>query len=596
MSFLPAADPRSVLADPASSLAKTISAIDTLKGSETFVREVSVGLSSNVTIDLLSVFLRKHALMSGVKMSVRAGNHDDVHGDTETFARVGTEMLVLLPFFDNLLPSFESQIAHLTPDAVSAKEEDVRLRYRLALEVARSISTVFLGTFHRMTGHSQAASDRVDDAIVRFNTALREETAAFPNVRLIDMDDVVRVVGAKNAFDQRFYFRAKAPYTTRFLDEVARRVSAGSRAFGTHFYKALVLDCDNTLWGGIIGEDLIGGIKLGPHDYPGNVYWRVQNELVGLEKAGVLICLCSKNNPTDVDEVLTSHPEMVLKDESIIVKKVNWADKCTNLREIALELNIGLDSIVFLDDSDFECSLVRQQLPMVRTFQVPRSLADFPRLVETEIKDLFLAGGLSAESRAKTTQYRQRAQAEGARSGFASNEEFLKSLQLKLEVGRDAVASVARISELTMKSNQFNVTTRRYNVSDIQRLMDARDATVYSIVVNDKFGSAGLTGVIIVRWLGASAVVDSFLMSCRVIGRGIEFAIWNEVLRDAIARSCTVFRAEYRPTAKNTQVADFFDRLGLSPSNADEQGRRYETPIESFPRQHTAWIEVSSVE
>lgn len=593
MSLTPNVDPRAVLADPASLLAGTIRAVETLEGSEGILRQMSIGLSSNVTIDLLGVFVRKHALLSGVKANIRPGNHDDVLGDIETFARERTDLLVLLPFFDNLLPSFESQVSHLAPEAIAAKEEDVRLRYRLALGKATGIGTVFLGTFHRLSGHLGAVGDPIADVIDRFNAVLREEAAAFTNVKLIDMEDVVRTVGETSAFDHRFYFRAKAPYTTKTLDEIARRVAAGSRAFGTHFYKVLALDCDNTLWGGVIGEDLLGGIKLGPHDYPGNIYWRVQNELLGLEKAGVLLCLCSKNNAADVDEVLTSHPDMVLKDKNIILKKVNWTDKCRNLQDIARELNVGLDSIVFLDDSDFECSAVRQQLPAVRTFQVPTSLIDFPGVV-SDIRELFLAGGVAGESRSKTTQYRQRAQAEEAQIGFGSNEEFLKSLQLKLEVRRDAVGSVARISELTIKSNQFNVTTRRYSVADIQQLMERPDSTVYSIVVNDKFGSAGLTGVIIVKWIAEVAVVDSFVMSCRVIGRGIEFAIWNEVLSDALTRSCTTFRAEYLPSAKNAQVADFFDRLGLLLLSGDDQHSRYEVPVGRFPRQHTPWIEVTS--
>lgn len=588
------ADPTDILADRASTISETQMAVDFLEQAERFTREASVGLSSNATIGLLSLFLRKQALLHDTLLHVHQGNHDDVLNDIDAFVRDGVDTVVLLPFFDNLLPSFEAQLGHLSRDAIFGKEQELRARYRLAFEKSSSFRRVFLGSFHRLGTEFDSPTDTVSQVVAQFNRALREEAQGHANITIIDTEEIVRVLGQGRAFDRRFYFRAKAPYSAAFLGELARRIAAASRGFGTHFYKALVLDCDNTLWGGVIGEDLLAGIKLNPHDYPGNIFWRVQNELVSLEKSGILLCLCSKNNAEDVEEVLSQHPEMVLRNENIIVKKVNWSDKSANIREIARTLNIGLESIAYLDDSEFECSGVRSQLPMVRTFQVPAVLSQYPALID-EIKELFLAGGVSRESQSKTLQYRQRADAEELKARIGSNEEFLASLALRLEIARDAESSMPRISELTMKSNQFNLTTRRYNPSDIRQFMESPNATVYSIVVHDRFGSAGLTGVIIMRWEGEVACVDSFLMSCRVLGRGIEFAVWNEVHRDAADRRCRVIRAMYRPTSKNAQVADFFDRLGLSLIASNDEGYRYELAIDKFRTQHTPWVEVTCV-
>lgn len=587
-------EPAEVLADQSSTLAETLRAIESLERAQRFSKEASIGLSSNTTIDLLGVFLRKQALLHDTMMRVHAGNHDDMLNDIEAFARDGVDTVLLLPFFDNLLPAFEAQVGHLPPDAIAEKEQEVRARYRLAFEKTASFRRVFLGSFHRMGTVFGSATDTVSQVVAQFNRTLREEAAGYANIRIIDTEEIVRVLGQGRAFDRRFYFRAKAPYSAAFLSELARRIASASRGFGTHFFKALVLDCDNTLWGGVIGEDLLSGIKLNPHDHPGNIFWRVQNELVSLEKSGTLLCLCSKNNPADVEEVLSQHPDMVLRNEHIIVKKLNWSDKSDNIREIAQALNIGLDSIVYLDDSDFECSGVRSQLPMVRTFQVPAVLSQYPDTID-EIKELFLAGGISRESQSKTLQYRQRADALELKARIGSNEEFLASLALRLEIARDAESSISRISELTMKSNQFNLTTRRYDAIDIRRFMENTHATVYSIVVHDRFGSAGLTGVIIMRWEGEVASVDSFLMSCRVLGRGIEFAVWDEVLRDAAAKGCRVIRATYRPTPKNAQVADFFDRLGLSLIASDDESRQYEVAVDEFRMQHTPWVEVTCV-
>lgn len=579
-----------------STLSQVMQAVANLEKAEP-VRKLSIGLSSSATIELLGLYLRKHGLLSGTRIDIHQGNYDDPIGDVDLFLRAGVEHVVLLPFFDNLLPSFEAQLESLAPDALAAKEAEMRGRYRIAFEKAKSFHTIFLGSFHRM-GHAAdvSATDPVTAVLARFNQALREEAATFPNIRMIDTEEVVRAVGQAAAFDTRFYFRSKAPYTGIFLNELARRVALSSRGFGTHFYKVLVLDCDNTLWGGVIGEDLLSGIKLGPYDYPGNIFWRMQHEFAALERNGILLCLCSKNNPADVEEVIQKHPDMVLRGTQIVIKKVNWNDKPDNLRELAKELNVGLDSMVFLDDSSFECEAVRQQLPMVKTVQVPATLSDYPRVVR-EIRELFLAGGISADSRGKTEQYRRRADVEELKAQFESQDAYLASLEMKVEMTCNARASIARIAELSMKSNQFNLTTRRYSVAEVTHMMQAPECAVYSLVVADKFGNAGLTGVVALRYADGVAHVDNFFMSCRVIGRGVEMSIWTRIAADAAKRGCTELRAVFIPSAKNAQVADFYDRLGLSLiADTGEGIRRYSTVTTVFVPPETSWIEITYVE
>lgn len=588
-------DAMAVLSRTDSTMTEVMRAVDSLEKAE-YPRRVSIGLSSAATIGLLGLYLRRHGLLSGTRVEVVTGNYDDPIGDVERFQRAGVEHMVLLPFLDNLLPSFEAQLESLAPEVIDAKEAEMRARYRLALDMARGMSAVYLGTFHRLGSPADpSGNDAVATVVTRFNAALREEASSFGNVRFIDSQDIVCAIGQDAAFDARFYFRNKAPYTAAYMNELARRIVAAARGFGAHFYKVLALDCDNTLWGGVIGEDLLNGIRLGPHDYPGNIYWRMQHEFAGLERNGVLLCLCSKNNPADVDEVLSRHPNMVLRDAQIAVKKVNWDDKPSNLRALARELNIGLDSIVFLDDSPFECEAVRQQLPMVRTMQVPAVLSEYPRIVR-EIKESFLAGGIAADSRGKTAQYRQRADAEQLKAQFDSQEAYLASLQMTVELSRNARGSCARISELSQKSNQFNLTTRRYSIADIERMMDGPDHAVYSLVVGDKFGNAGLTGVVTIRYEAGVAHVENFFMSCRVIGRGVEMAIWSRVAADALARGCSELRAEFIPTAKNAQVADFYDRIGFA-RNAEtaDGGRRYGVAAAGFVPPTTPWIEVTYV-
>ena len=587
------ADLLALLATPGTTLAKTMSAVDALEKDGEANKRVSLGISSNVSMDLVSLYLRKYALLAGTSVRVRIGNHDDPLADVDLFGREGIEEMLYLPFFDNLMPAFERRIELLPGADLAAIEADLRARLRLVFDKARGMRRVYLGSFHRFSSPVDTGEpDAVDVVLQRFNALLRTVAASFPNVRVIDTGAILQAIGTQAAFDTRFYLRSTAPFAPPFLDELARCIVAGSRGFGSYFYKALVLDCDNTLWGGIVGEDLIGGIKLDPHSYPGRVFWQAQQEFHALEKQGVLLCLCSKNNPQDVDEVLETHPNAVLKPEHLALRKVNWTDKGGNLRAIAQELNVGLDSLIFIDDSDFECNAVRAALPMVRVFQVPATLTDYPRMLR-EVRELLLAGGVSAESRSKTAQYRQRQEAVEASTAFDTREEYLASLDLRVALARDDAASLARISELTLKSNQFNLTTMRQSPAQVQARMDDSSTTVYSLRVSDRFGQAGVTGVALASWHGDFARIDAFLMSCRVIGRDVEFSFWGALADDARRHGCRFIEAEYRPSAKNAQVTDFYERLGLPLVSVDNGVKRYCVPLDAFTPPTIDWIKVS---
>ncbi len=597
MSVQPAAAPqeaapdlRAILADPTASMVQLMGAVAALE-TEWTGPVASVAVSGGATVDLLGLYLRRHGLLSGVRISFTSGDFDNPLGDIARFAAAGVEHIVLAPFLDTLAPAFEATIPTLSAAEFDAREAELRGRWRLALEKAKGFRTVILCGLHRITA-PLAGGDAVDEAVARFNRALRDEAAKFGNVRWLDLGGMVGLLGRKAALDLRFYLRNTAPYTPALLDEWARQAAAVSRGFGTRYHKALVLDCDNTLWGGVIGEDLAAGIKLDPHSYPGRVFHRAQSEFLALQRQGVLLCLCSKNDAAEVDAVLAGHGDMVLRDADIILKKVNWDDKVSNLRAIAAELNIGLDAIAFVDDSAFECEAVRSQLPQVTVFQVPANPPEYMTTLAA-IRDLFLAGATSTEGAGKTEQYRQRAEALAEAETFATQEDYLASLNLTVTLTRDDAARTARIAELSQKSNQFNLTTLRYTPAEIEALVADPDAALYAIDVADRFGAAGLTGVVAVRYRGEVAVIESLFMSCRVLGRGVEFSIWPAIVADAAARGCTRIEAIYRPSAKNSQTADFYDRLGLAHVGGEDGARSYQSPIADFAPPPAPWIEVT---
>ncbi len=563
-------DAQTALQDSGVSLAKVMQALKAVETGLDASRTVDLGVSAGITADGLAPFLRKHAALAGVKAAVTQGGFDDPLGDMTRFAAQGVTHVVLMPFLDAVLPHLESRAATLDAAELEAKAADFSARYTLALQQAARFDTVFVCGLHRITRAPGGDEDAVQQLLARFNGLLRAVVQAHANAKWIDTGGIVNQIGLDAALDARFFYRAKAPYTPRFMDALASAISVASRGFGTYFYKCLVLDCDNTLWGGILGEDGLAGIQLDPFNYPGNVFWRVQNQLAQLQQQGMLLCLCSKNNPQDVQEAFARHASMVLKTSHIVVSKVNWQDKPQNLREIATELNLGLDSLIFVDDSDFECNAVRSQLPQVRVLQVPANLPDYPGLM-AQAAQLLVGAGISAESQGKTEQYRMRAEAIAARAEFSSQDDYLRSLQLRVTLTRNARASVARISELSQKSNQFNLTTQRYTEAQISQLMDSHASAVYSLVVQDRFGTAGLTGVVVVTHEGTQARVDNFFMSCRIIGRGVEHAIWRPIAEEAVRQGASQLTAQYIPSAKNALVAGFYDGLGL-PRTSEAAG------------------------
>jgi FkbH-like protein len=326
------------------------------------------------------------------------------------------------------------------------------------------------------------------------------------------------------------------------------------------FYKALVLDADNTLWQGILGE---GGITMTPE------FVAAQRVYLALKERGVILAIASKNEQHDLE--LAMHGVMPLTGSAITLIRGGWGNKVASLRDIAKTLNIGLDAIVFVDDSAFECEYVRSHLPEVKVVQVPKDIADYPRVAQ-EIAALFP----TLVDVAKTDEYRALAAAERTRPQFETEEEYLASLGIEVEIHCNRSDEIPRIAELTQKANQFNLTTHRFTEDQIKAQI-VLHSDVYSLSYRDKFGDQGIVGVIIL--IGHE--VDTFLLSCRVLGRGVEFAPWESIGLGEV-------RAEYAPTEKNGQVADFWSKVGLWPYRTS----KYEgIPSVDCP----AWIKVTRV-
>ncbi len=331
----------------------------------------------------------------------------------------------------------------------------------------------------------------------------------------------------------------------------------------------IAVDADNTLWGGVIGEDGVNGIALGP-DYPGNAYVAFQRRLLDLQQRGFILVLCSKNNPADVAEVLERHPHQILRSHHFSAQRVNWETKPRNLESLADELKLGLDSFIFIDDSEYECTLVRGELPAVEVILAPKNPIELTRCLDRVARLEVLS--LTAEDRAKAQMYAEESQRhelelEYTRSGHDLGA-YLRSLKMKMQARIDDDSQVTRLAQLTQKTNQFNLTTRRYTEQRIQEFIDSPDHLVGHFSLTDIFGNSGVVGLLIIhREGGCTALLDTFLMSCRVIGRQAESAFFEAIMRLLAAEGIAEIRAEFLPTGKNVLARDFLSQHGFEQTS-----------------------------
>ncbi len=422
----------------------------------------------------------------------------------------------------------------------------------------------------RLTGDDAA----VNEAITSFNGHAIELSRQRPNVKWVDFSDFTCRYDAESLINWKYYLMSQSlinPKLTHDFQAWWQRVE-GEMAMQRK--KCLILDLDNTLWGGVLGEDGIDGIQLGG-EYPGKAYSYWQRALLQLSRTGVILAVCSKNNEADVQEAWESNPHMVLKREHFSASRINWQDKATNIRDIAAELNIGLDSMVFLDDNPAERELVKQLLPQVEVPDFPTK----PYLLMPFFKQLvdkyFRIYSVTKEDLAKTEQYRSNALRRAEQSRFADLDQYLYSLDMQLDIIPADEHNLPRIAQMTQKTNQFNLTTHRYSEADVQQRLD-KGWHVYCVRVSDRFGDSGITGAMFLQPMGGEEVnIDSLLLSCRILGKGIEDAFVKTVLNLLRLDGYRKLTADYIPTAKNGQTADFYDRLGMVCVKEDEDGTKH---------------------
>jgi FkbH-like protein len=422
-------------------------------------------------------------------------------------------------------------------------------------------------THHRNFGLLDLKAGGLADTLMRMNLRLSENLGQSAHIHLLNTHRWIESAG-KRAFNPKLWYMGKIPFGNEIFLEAAKEIKAALRGVQGLTRKLVIVDLDDTLWGGIVGELGWENLTLGGHHYLGEAYVDFQRALKGLTHRGILLGIVSKNEEATALEAIQRHPEMVLRPDDFAGWRINWQDKAENILELTRILNLGLQSVVFIDDNPVERARVREALPEVLVPEWP----DDKCLFESALHSLlcFNPPAITDEDRRRTEMYRSEQQREGLKEQVASVDEWLRSLGVKVTVERLNEANLPRAAQLLNKTNQMNLTTRR--MTDAEFFKWALDPAhrVWVFRVSDKFGDSGITGIASLEVQNGTGTIVDFVLSCRVMGRSVEEAMVHSITKHASSIGLESVSARYIPTGKNKPCLDFWRRSGFKPDQPEE--------------------------
>jgi FkbH-like protein len=539
--------------------------------------EYNITILSNIMIhqskDICEYLLRTESLNTKVSL----GEYDNIVQDSVKFQDANS--IVIFWEVCNFVNGLQFKVELFSDQEFEDLVGKIKLEIDIVLTNLKDTPVIVINKFSSLIFNQFNLSNGKLHELTRvLNSYLKANIGK--NVNIVNIDSVISRLSVDVATDLRYYYSSKTLYSVEFYKAYFDYIKPIFLAVTGKTKKALIFDCDNTLWKGTLGEDGFDGIKI---------FQEIQYLALQLSKKGVIIGLCSKNNPEDVDHVLESHPDMVLRNSDIVIKKVNWDNKISNLQSIAKDLNIGIDSLVFIDDSSFEVELVKKELPDVKVFQASPKEYEYG-LMMRRVSNLFYNPFKTKEDDIKTQMYKDQVKRSDEREGVANIEDYLASLGIFITVHVDNLSQVSRVSQLTQKTNQFNLTTKRYSESEIKNFILNSDKTVISIEVEDKYGSSGLTGVVIL--CKKTSKIDTLLLSCRVLGRNVEFKLIDAIINIAKKHEITLLNSEYLKTPKNQQVRKFYNRCGFNVLNETDGSTKYSLEVNNYKARDINYIRI----
>ena len=558
-------------------------------------------LLRSFTVEPMVPLLRATAFSLGIDLRVRTGDFNayaqEILDPESALYQSAPNAAVLAVQTGDVAPDLWNDYAGLSSEAVDQAVERVGIGFRQWIRTFRERSPASL-VVHTLEQPARPALGILDaqrertaaDAIERINREIRRTARETGGVYVLEYDALIARHGRLRWRDDRKWFMARLPMASHQLIHLAREWMRFLVPLAGRTAKVLVVDLDNTLWGGIIGEDGMSGIKLGA-EYPGAAYQALQRVMLDLTHRGILLAICSKNNSEDAMEVLEKHPGMLVRPRHFAATRINWNDKAQGLREIASELNIGIDSLAFLDDNPFEREQVRGALPEVMVVDLPGDPLEYA----ATLRDcpFFERLTLSAEDQQRTAMYVQQRERARAEQSFQSKEDFYRFLEQEAEIAPVQPDTLARVAQLTQKTNQFNLTTRRYAEQHIAEMLSRPNYQVMSIRVRDRFGDHGLVGVAITRDENEQCEIDTFLLSCRVIGRTVETALLSYLVENAVERGRKRLAGWFLPTKKNAPAREFYRQHGFKLFRQNGDGALWVLDLDGAQIACPKWIKLN---
>ena len=554
-------------------------------------RPVEVLLLGQCTTSWLATALGAVAWGQGIPLRVHEGQYDNVLQELSNADGPSRQasVAILLPWHARLLSTEGDPNDRLQRDLQFWQTAWALLAQRGARVIQVGYDWVLPGP----RGHLASAQNGPIELVRRLNARLRESLP--PDAFFLDLEQTSGLAGRESFYDWRRYHWTKQPFSEEGTCRLARDLSAAIRAVTTGPKKVLVLDLDNTLWGGVVGDLGPFGIGLGD-DLHGEAYRSFQRYVKELATRGVLLAVASKNNPVDAREPFEKNSDMVLRLDDFAAFEASWESKDTTIARIAEHLNLGLDSFVFFDDSPAERELIRQSLPMVEVIEVPQDPTDYVGALDAARS--FETTSITGEDIARVHQYSVERVRRDLRASFVSHEEYLASLAMVADVRTINEADLQRTVQLLAKTNQFNLTTRRHGLGRIRQMIEMPGAIALTLRLRDRFGDHGLVSILVAvpDDEGGTPVlrIDTWVMSCRVVGRSAERLLFSLVLERSRAAGVERIIGEYIPTSKNHLVATLYEELGfVKAASADQTVVRFALDV-STAAAPASWISLDA--
>ena len=549
-----------------------------------FPTRLRLGVLSNANFDLILPIIQASAMRYNLDVDARAalfGQGPQQAFDPASYINTAGFNFILVAFSHHGLPVSEGY------DVCVDYLRDIYDALKRNASAAVIFQTIPNG-MPDVFGHFDARREETAGSVIaRLNQFLRHELLG-PDDYLLDVSRMAERIGLESWHHPGLWNIAKLPfsqhYTPFYTDHVARLLGA---IYGRS-KKCLVLDLDNTIWGGVIGDDGLEGIRIGQHDAQGEAFLSVQQYAKSLRARGIILAVCSKNDDVNARRPFQEHDDMVLREDDITVFQANWSDKASNLEAIAQKLNIAVDALVLLDDNPAERAQVRQELPMVGVPELPDDPAFY--VFALQAAGYFEAVTFSDADSARAEQY----QANAKRADLADTTKdlgaFLRSLQMEISFKSFDASGRNRIAQLINKSNQFNLTTRRYTASEVATMEDDPDVFTLQVSLKDRFGDNGMICVVICRPDDDEWMIDTWLMSCRVLGRRVEEAVLGHIINAAEQRGITGLRGIFVASGRNDLVRGHYEKLGFACTKTDTAGSEWVISVADFQEEELPFV------